>query len=107
MTSEQVKGHTPTLDRTTQGDELGCHDCGRKYSDDRWVEAVVSDADWTAISPTGNTGGILCIGCMADRFVAKGMKDVPMIITSGPFRHDNKGKPDSRALNTTGGSNDR
>lgn len=27
MTSEQVKGHTPTPDRTTQGDNGPCTDC--------------------------------------------------------------------------------
>jgi hypothetical protein len=64
---------------------LGCYDCGRKYSSDAWVEAVVSESDWLAISPTGHSGGILCIGCMADRFVAKGMSGVSVMLTAGPF----------------------
>lgn len=65
---------------------LGCADCGAPYDDPAWIEAVVPDAIWNEqLSPQGNEGGILCILCMARRAVAKGLSDVPVLLTAGPF----------------------
>lgn len=63
---------------------LCCYDCGRVYSSDAWIEAVVSNDVWARIAPTeGN--GMLCINCMAIRCVRLELKDVPVKITAGPF----------------------
>lgn len=67
---------------------LACHDCGLSYDDPGWLETCVPARDWAAISPTGGYGGLLCVTCMARRLVAAGREDVPLLIGSGPFRHD-------------------
>ncbi len=63
-----------------------CHDCGAPYGAADWIEAVIPHEIWRQISPTGDEGGILCIGCMAKRLVGLGMDDVPVKLTAGPFR---------------------
>lgn len=64
---------------------LICYDCGRPYGGDGWIEAVIPDGIWKQISPTGDSGGLLCIQCMAGRCVAAGLCDVPVMLASGPF----------------------
>jgi len=65
----------------------GCYDCGLDYGTDGWVDAVVPDEFWLAISPTGHGGGILCIDCMARRLANLRLRGVPVRLESGPFRH--------------------
>lgn len=65
---------------------LACYDCGLPYGGPHWVEAVVPHDIWNNhLSPTGNEGGILCINCMAARASAKGLSNVPVLLTAGPF----------------------
>jgi len=66
---------------------LACYDCGLPYSDDGWCDCVVPHDVWARISPTGHEGGILCLHCMARRIVRHDVRDVPLMVTSGPFRH--------------------
>lgn len=66
---------------------LCCVDCGLPYSDDGWCDCVVPPDVWARISPTGDAGGILCLHCMARRIVRHGGRDVPLMVTSGPFRY--------------------
>lgn len=49
------------------------------------MDVHVDDQLWARISPTGDSGGILCITCMARRCEALGLTSVQMLITSGPF----------------------
>lgn len=67
---------------------LACYDCGLTYGGPGWVETCIPIDDWNAISPTGRHGGLLCITCIAIRLEQAGRKDVPIILGSGPFRHD-------------------
>lgn len=72
------------------GDKVGarvvCFDCGAEYGNPAWVEAVVADHIWNKyLSPTGDEGGILCIGCMAGRAARAGLSDVRVRLTAGPF----------------------
>jgi hypothetical protein len=69
--------------------ELGCFDCGRKYS--LGPDLVVPNEDFARIAPNPPDGGVLCPNCMHDRFVkllgwpsytAGGIRAV---FTSGPF----------------------
>jgi hypothetical protein len=67
---------------------LACHDCGAPYDDPAWLDTCIPADDWEAISPPGGRDGVLCVLCMARRLVAVGRSDVPLLIGSGPFRHD-------------------
>lgn len=68
--------------------ELGCFDCGRKYS--LGPDLVVSDADFARIAPNPPEGGVLCPNCMHDRFAAlqgdpHAAGGILARFTSGPF----------------------
>ena len=53
---------------------------------DGWVEAVVPHDVWANhLSPRGNSGGILCITCMAARAAEAGLRNVPCLLAAGPF----------------------
>ena len=56
----------------------GCYDCGLPYSDVGWIEAVIPNKIWEAISPTGDGGGLLCITCMNRRLKKMGFENVPV-----------------------------
>ena len=55
-----------------------CYDCGIKYSDPGWIEAIIPDKVWNIISPTNNQGGLLCITCISKRLSERGLKDIPV-----------------------------
>ena len=60
---------------------MSCHDCGKEYGGDDWIEAVIPDLIWAVITPTGDInpkGGLLCISCMAKRLKRAGYKNVPV-----------------------------
>ena len=42
----------------------GCAGCGRPYSDDGFMDFIVPNGVWAKISPTGDSGGLLCPGCI-------------------------------------------
>lgn len=65
---------------------LACYQCELPYSGEHWVEAVVADDVWQRISPSGNSGGILCVNCMAGRLHHLGLAEVEVKLTAGPFR---------------------
>lgn len=66
---------------------MPCYDCGKEYGGDDWVEAVIPDLIWNKISPTKNSGGILCIHCMGRRLKQAGYKDVPVwLCGTEPFK---------------------
>lgn len=75
-------------------ERLSCDDCHLPYGDPGWCDAVLADDVWAMIAPRGNGGGVLCINCMARRISGAGLKDVPLLLTSGPFvLWDTKPKP--------------
>ena len=65
---------------------VACHDCGLPYGDDGWCDCVVPNDVWRLVAPAGDEGGILCLHCIARRLVRLGLHDVPLTVTSGPFR---------------------
>lgn len=69
---------------------MPCHDCGRKYGEDEWIEAVIPDRIWAEISPTKEVnpdGGVLCISCMAKRLNKAGYRKVPVwLCGTEPFK---------------------
>lgn len=69
---------------------LACYDCGLPYADPGWCDVAIPDQDWLAISPTGHEGGVLCLTCIARRLVGLGRRDVPLVVTSGPWRWSNE-----------------
>lgn len=60
--------------------EVGCDGCGLSYGSDWWIEAIVPDDIWAQISPTKDSGGLLCIGCIARRLRTLGLTDVPVML---------------------------
>ena len=55
-----------------------CYDCGLKYDDVGWIEAIIPDKVWNFISPTGDEGGILCVTCISRRLAEKGLRRIPV-----------------------------
>jgi hypothetical protein len=47
----------------------GCMGCGRPYSDDGFMDFIVPDNVWDKISPTGDSGGLLCPGCIIGHII--------------------------------------
>jgi hypothetical protein len=64
---------------------LSCYQCRLPYEGDHWVEAVVPHHVWERISPTGDSGGILCVSCMALRLTELGLRPTLTLITAGPL----------------------
>ena len=57
----------------------GCYDCGLKYGEPGWIEAIVPDAVWEIINPTYHKdAGLLCITCIARRCMEAGLSNVPV-----------------------------
>ena len=56
----------------------GCYDCGLDYQDIGWIEAIIPDKVWDFISPTGDSGGILCITCISRRLAENGLSRIPV-----------------------------
>jgi len=66
---------------------MPCYDCGRRYGESDWVEAIIPDAIWAAISPAGDESGILCIACIARRLTKAGFYNVPVwLCGTEPFQ---------------------
>jgi hypothetical protein len=59
-------------------ERVGCYDCGLPYGEPGWIEAIIPNSIWDEISPTKNSGGILCITCIARRCHERGLKNVPV-----------------------------
>lgn len=74
-------------DYQAEARRLTCLDCPAPYGDDGWCDVVIPDAIWNAICPGG---GVLCFRCMTKRLTAAGLRDVPVVITSGPYLDDNE-----------------
>ena len=66
---------------------LCCADCGLRYDDPAWVEAIVPDDVWRVITPEQATpgSGILCVNCIARRCVDARLEKVPVRLTAGPL----------------------
>ena len=63
-----------------------CIDCGRKYGDEYgFPDLVVPDEAWKRLSPTGDTGGLLCPSCLCRRAHDAGV-ECEARFASGPFR---------------------
>ena len=61
-----------------------CHDCQRPYGDEHgFPDLVVPNHIWCKISPTGNSGGLLCPSCLCARLHAQGIKCAGAFL-SGP-----------------------
>lgn len=79
------------------GAGLACSGCGLSYSDPGWCDAVIPTDVWVQISPRGDCGGVLCLTCMARALVARGIENVPMKITSGPWVFEDVGLANVKA----------
>lgn len=62
-----------------------CADCGLIYGDRGWCDIVVPTDVWLIISPTKSQGGLLCFNCIARRLEIWGLRNVPLMIGSGPY----------------------
>ncbi len=62
-----------------------CEDCGRDYGVNGWGDFVIPHWQWRRISPTGNSGGILCVCCMCDRLHKAAIRCEGAFV-SGPIR---------------------
>jgi hypothetical protein len=74
----------------TVGRELKCADCELLYTSHKWCDVVVPDDVWRKIEgdPPPLMGIVLCFNCIAGRLIDNRLWEVPVKITSGPFRHD-------------------
>ena len=56
-----------------------CHDCGLGYH--KWPDYTVDNGLWAELSPNGDSSGLLCLNCLANRFGQKygraGASDAP------------------------------
>jgi hypothetical protein len=72
--------------KETAAAPLACHDCGLLYSDNGWCDTFVDNDVWKQITPGDHCeSGLLCFNCIARRCVERGLRDVQIKITSGPF----------------------
>jgi len=55
-----------------------CYDCGLPYGGLGWIEAIIPDNAWDFISPTEDSGGLLCINCISKRLAEKGLSRIPV-----------------------------
>ena len=70
----------------------GCYDCGRPYGNEYgFPDLVVPHDIWNEyISPTGGEGGLLCPSCMCFRAEQMGLRNIPAVFKSGPFKVEAK-----------------
>ena len=62
-----------------------CGKCSRPYGDEYgFPDLVLPDEVWDAISPTGDSAGLLCPSCICKQLHDKGFKEVPASFESGP-----------------------
>lgn len=64
-----------------------CEDCGLAYGSPTWVDVVIPDPTWRLIHHEDHEV-VLCLTCMTGRLVMEGLYNVPVMIMSGPYRHD-------------------
>ena len=43
---------------------VSCYDCGLDYGDGGFPDLIIPNWAWREISPTKNTGGLLCPSCI-------------------------------------------
>jgi len=65
--------------------EAFCYDCQRTYGEAGFPDLLIPDWAWNRISPTGNSGGLLCPSCICARLEQEGIKSCPSAFTSGPL----------------------
>jgi len=81
--------------------ETGCDGCGLAYGSEGWIEAMIPDWVWKRISPSGDSGGILCITCIARRLTRAGIANVPvMLCGTEPLRAANQEEAFERGWGT-------
>lgn len=66
---------------------LICRDCSAPYGQDGWCDVVIPNEIWNQIAPEG---GVICFRCMTKRIEACGLRDVPVLVASGPYRDANE-----------------
>lgn len=64
-----------------------CRDCGAPYGKDGWVDVSIPDEIWNIVCPED---GVLCFRCMTKRIEALGVRDVPVTVSSGPYKDANE-----------------
>ena len=63
----------------------GCNDCRRPYGDEHgFPDLILPEVIWDAISPSGNSRGLLCPSCICKRLIDHKYKKVPVSFESGP-----------------------
>ena len=63
-----------------------CEDCERPYGDEHgFPDLVVPHEVWERISPTRDSGGLLCPSCICRRAHDAGIANVSAAFRSGPF----------------------
>lgn len=65
--------------------------CGLAYEDPGWVDVLIPTDVWVQISPRGDTGGVMCMTCMARALVRLGIT-CPMSVVSGPWTFGDDGR---------------
>lgn len=66
--------------------KTGCYDCGREYGNEHgFPDLVVPNKIWDTISPTGDSGGLLCPSCTCKRAHDWGLEHVRATFESGPL----------------------
>lgn len=63
-----------------------CYDCGRRYGDEfGFPDLIVNDDIWKSISPSGDSGGLLCPSCICRRLEDAGIQTTGRFM-SGPLQ---------------------
>ncbi len=69
--------------------KVTCNDCDREYGDEfGFPDLVIPDWAWRAISPHGNSSGLLCPSCICKRLYDAKITNCPSSFNSGPLTFD-------------------
>ncbi len=71
------------VDRTPKAK---CARCNCPYGCHGFHDLIVPDEIWCAISPVGDSGGLLCPTCIIAALGEAGFKEVPLYFASGPAK---------------------
>lgn len=74
-----------------------CFDCKRPYGDEHgFPDLVIPNHVWRRISPTGDSGGLLCPSCICGRLYIEGISGVEGAFMSGSI--ESVSRPAMQAL---------
>src|SRR6185436_12847374 len=67
--------------------KLTCRYCTAPYGEDGWCDVVIPNEIWNSVFPED---GVVCFRCMTKRIEEAGLRDVPVIVASGPYADNNE-----------------